>query len=367
MTVLRGLAFSFGVSVMMGAAGQVIAQSGADERWPAPPRVDITLVGPETALAPVRDVTTDLLSRDGIRLTWRNAAVLRAEDVIDAPYAGRGALIVVWVDVTAATEARIYFRAAAGRRFVIRRVSLPDGMGPLVVEEIAQIVQSVLRALAADTAWALSLSEARAALNVPEPRPMPVIVVPARATAVELGIALVGQSYASELPFAGDMEIAVAAMSRATPSSPPAAGGALGGRLVLGYGMPAHFTSGDLGADLRTAKLRLGLLWEPWRRGNAAIRLGVSGGVDRVEYTPTVEVPGAMVAAGDTFVTPLACPDVALRFDVSARLALTAAVLAEIALARVHFDAYDAGGNRHEILVPHRVRPGIAIGVEVRL
>src|SRR5262245_46504358 len=123
----------------MGASGPVLAQAGAGEPWPTAAGVDITLVGPESALARVRDVTTDLLSRDDVRVAWRNAAVLRAEDVIEAPFAGREALVVVWVDVSSAVEARIYFRAAAGRRFVIRRVQLPGGLGPPAVEEIAQI------------------------------------------------------------------------------------------------------------------------------------------------------------------------------------------------------------------------------------
>jgi hypothetical protein len=128
-----------------------------------------------------------------------------------------------------------------------------------------------------------------------------------------------------------------------------------------------HFTSGDFGADLQTARLRLELLWEPWRRGNVAIRFGGGGGADRVAYTPTVGTPGVTAAAGDTFVTPLGCADVTLRLELSARLTLAAGALAEIALERVHYDAYDASGTRHEILVPHRVRPGIALGVEVRL
>ena len=79
--------------------------------------------------------------------------------------AGSVAPVVVWVDVSSGVEARVYFRAAAGRRFVIRRVSLPSGVGPLAAEEIAQVIQSVRRALASDSAWALSLAEARTALS----------------------------------------------------------------------------------------------------------------------------------------------------------------------------------------------------------
>jgi hypothetical protein len=355
--------------VMLGAAGSVLGQTAADERWPTPTGVDITLVGPPAALTPVREVTTDLLSRDGVAVLWRNADKLRVEDVVETPVGGRAAT-VVWVDLSSTVEARIYFRAAAGRRFVIRRVALPGGMGPLAAEEIAQIVQSVLRALAADTAWALSLSEARAALAVPERLPAPAASpAPARAAAIEIGSALVGQSYAPELPFTGGVELSIAALARpavTSPSAPSGFPGALGGRLALGYGFPAHFTTGAVGADIQAAKARLALAWEPWQGGRAAIRLGIGGGVDRVAYAPTAEAPGATAAPGETFWAALACADVALRFEVSPRFALTGAVVGEVFVERVHYDALDAAGNRREVLVPHRVRPGIAIGVEVR-
>jgi hypothetical protein len=336
--------------------GTVFGQTAGDERWPTPAGADITLVGTVAAVAPVRDVTTDLLSRDGVAVLWHQADKLRVEDVVDAPVGGRPATVVVWIDVSSGVEARIYFRAAAGRRFVIRRVALPVGMGPLAAEEIAQIVQSVLRALAADTAWALSLSEARAALDVPE-RSSPPAVPPAqaRATALEIGSALVGQNYAPELPFTGGIEISVAALPRS-----------FGGRLALGYTFPSHFASGAVGADLQAAKLRLALVWEPWHGGRVAIRLGLGGGVDRVAYAPTAEAPGATPAAGGAFTSALGSTDATLRFEISPRVALTAAVLAEIFVQRVHYDAYDAAGTLREVLVPHRVRPGVAIGLEVR-
>jgi hypothetical protein len=366
----RALRFRRVLTLLMvgGVAGPALGQAGGDERWPTPTAVEITLVGPEAAVAPVRQVTLDLLSRDGVALVWRQADKLRVEDVVEAPVGGRGGPVVVWVDVSSGAEARIYFRAAAGQRFVIRRVSLPGGVALPAAEEIAQIIQSVLRALAADTAWALSLSEARVALSVPERRPPPAAPpAPARATVVEIGPALAGQLYAPGLPFVGDLEVAIAALSRPAMAMPSVSNGSWGGRIVLGYGLPVHFATGAVGADLRTAKLRLALVWEPWRQGRVAIRLALGGGADRIRYSPTAELPGAMAAAGGSFVSALGCADVTLRLEVSPRLVLGAGVLAEIALQRVHFDAYDADGNLAEVLVPHRVRPGIRIGLEVRL
>jgi len=362
---LRPLAI---ILAVVAAAGTARGQTVASEQWPEPAAVEITMVGPEAALASIRAVTSELLAREGVAVVWHEVANLRVDDVLEAPIAGRGAAVLVWVDASSPREARIYFRAAAGRRYVIRRVSLPGGMGPLAVEEIAQIVQSVLRALASDTAWALSLSEARVALSVPEPRSAPAPVPPhARAVVVEVGSAVLGQLYAPGLPFVGDVELSFAALSRPAADSSSALPGSLGGRVALAYGFPAHFSAGPVGADLQATTLRLELIWEPWRAGRAAVRLGLGGGADRVAYTPAAEQPGATAAAGGTFVAALGCFDAALRLEVVPRLTLALGLLAEISLARVHYDAYDASGSLYEALVPHRVRPGATIGVEVRL
>ena len=345
-------------AVTLAVAGPVRGQAGVDDRSPATTTVDVTLIGPEAALAPVREVTADLLARNGATVAWRNAAKLLAEDVIEAPTGQRGPPVAVWVDVSSGFEARIYFRAAAGRRFVIRRVSLPAGMGPLAAEEIAQIIQSVLRALASDTDWAMSLPEARIALSVPEQPPPAPPPAPPRATTVGVGSAVAGQLYAPGLPLVGGVDVSIAGLYRP---------GSFGGRLVLGYGFPAHFAAGAVGADLQQSKLRLQLVWEPWRRGRFAIRLGLGGGADRVNYTPTAELPGALPAPGSAFITAIACADAALHVELGPRLALAAAVVADVSLQRVHFDAYDADGNLDEVLIPHRVRPGLTLGFEVRL
>jgi hypothetical protein len=360
------------IFLISGAAAPARGQTApsADERWPAPSTVDIVMVGAEAVVAPVRELTADLLTRNGVAVFWRRADRLRAEDVIDAPGAGRAAPVAVWVDLSSAVEGRIYFRAAAGRRFVIRRVPLPGGVGPLAAEEIAQIIQSVLRALAADTTWALSLPEARAALHVPEqPPPPPTVPAPVRSTAVEIGSGLVGQSYAAALPVTGSVEVSVAAVSRRAAASPPAFPGNFGGRLSLGYGWPTHFASGAVGADLWTTRVRLALVWEPWQSesGRTSIRIGLGGGADRVDYSPTVELAGAMTAPAATFTTGVASADAALHVALAPRFALLAAVLVDVGLQRVHYDAYDTAGNLTEALVPHRARPGVTIGLEARL
>jgi hypothetical protein len=328
-----------------------------DEGGRTPATVEIALVGPAAALASVREVTGELLSRDGVVADWRELDWLRAEDILETGIGRQGAPMFLWIDVSSPTEARLYFRAAAGQRFVIRRIPLPGRIGPVEVEEIAQIVQSVLRALVADTGWALSLPEARATLQAPERPPAPAAPPPAWPPRLEVGSAVVGQSYASELAFTGEVEVSIAAWSPR----------ALGGGLSLGYGWPARFSSGAVGAELQAATVRVELLWEPVRVGRWAVRLGAGLGADRVTYTPRAESPGATAVAGGSFLSPLGCLDAAVHLDVAPRFALALGFLAQVYLKRVHYDVTDPDGALEEVLVPHRLRPAVTLGGEVRL
>jgi hypothetical protein len=332
--------------------------AAGDEGSRAPAAVEIALVGAPPGLASVREVTGELLARDGVVVSWRELDWLRAEDILETGMGGQGAPLFVWIDISSPVEARLYFRAAAGQRFVIRRIPLPGRIGPVEVEEIAQIVQSVLRTLASDTGWALSLSEARVALRSPERSPVPAAAPPStRQPRLEVGSAVVGQSYAPELSFTGEVEISIALWSER----------ALGGGLALGYGWPARFSSGAVGAQLQAATLRLELLWEPLRIGRWAVRLGAGVGADRVTYTPRAESSGATAVAGGSFLSPLGCLDAALHMQVSPRFALALGLLAEVYLNRVHYDVSDPSGAREEVLVPHRLRPALTLGGEVRL
>jgi hypothetical protein len=86
-----------------------------------------------------------------------------------------------------------------------------------------------------------------------------------------------------------------------------------------------------------------------------------------VVYAPRAELPTATPAPAGTFYTWLGSFGADLRIDVSSRLALAAGATAEVSFARVHYDAYDANGTLAEVLVPYRVRPGLSLGVELRL
>jgi hypothetical protein len=333
------------------------ADDDRGDPWPAPAHAEVTLIGAEPEVRAVRDAIEELVSRDGVAIAWSRLDRLRLDHVLDAP-AAQGAPTSVWVDLAVPAEARIYFRAAGGQRFVIRRLPLRAGLDAVAVEEIAQIVKSVLRALGSGATWALTLPEARAALSTPATPVPPSASAAGRSLTLAIGSAAIAEVYAPELPVVGRVDVSVAGIVRP---------GSLGGWLGLGYGLPARFRGQPLGAELHSFALRGGLLWEPWRAGRMSVRLALGAGLDRVGYQPRPEAPGSTPAAGGGFWIPLACAGAGIRAQISRRFALAVDILAALPTARVHYDAYDADGARGEVLVPFRFRPGLSLGLEIQL
>jgi hypothetical protein len=348
-------------------AAPALARDTGDDGEPAAPRAEIVLVGPESATRPVREVVDELLSRDGVAVSWSARDRLRVGEIVETPPARAAATTFVWIDLSSPVEARVYFRDAAGQRFIIRAVSLQPELAALAVEEIAQIVKSVLRALGAGTVRALSLTEARAALGEARTPPQsPAPPSPTRQTSAEIGTAALGQLYAPQLNFVGRIDASVAVISRRAAGA-PVFPGTLGGCLAFGYGLPARFEGETIGADLRTLSVRAGVVWEPWRRGPTTIRLGLGGGLDRVEYRPTTAVAGAALAPPGDFLAPIGWVAAEVRLEILDRLALVAGAVAEASMSGDHFDAYDQGGARTQVLVPFGVRPGLSLGAVWRL
>src|SRR5262245_12914696 len=225
------------LSLWVVAAAPALARDTGDAAGSVAPRAEIVLVGPESATRPVREVIDELLSRDGVAVSWSARERLRVGEIVEAPPARAAGPIFVWIDLSSPVEARLYFRDAAGQRFIIRSVSLQPEPAALAVEEIAQIVKAVLRALGAGTVHTLSLTEARAALGAAPPPPaVPAPAPPAgRQASAEIGAAALAQLYAPQLDFAGRVDASVAVISRPAAGA-PAFPGTLGGSLALGYG-----------------------------------------------------------------------------------------------------------------------------------
>src|SRR5262245_41664777 len=210
------------LSLWVVAAAPALARDTGDAAGSVAPRAEIVLVGPESATRPVREVIDELLSRDGVAVSWSARERLRVGEIVEAPPARAAGPIFVWIDLSSPVEARLYFRDAAGQRFIIRSVSLQPEPAALAVEEIAQIVKAVLRALDAGTVHTLSLTEARAAVGEarPPPPPAPAPPAPTRRTTAEIGTAALGQLYAPQLHYTARIDLSITVISRRAAGAP---------------------------------------------------------------------------------------------------------------------------------------------------
>jgi hypothetical protein len=340
----------------------VAAASLARPAAARPAVADIALVGADPPVASVRAVAGELLEREGVAVSWSRLDRLGADTILDVPMAGGEPEIAVWIDVSSSAEARLYFRDAAGQRFVIRRLALENGYDGVAVEEIAQVTKSVLLALAAGTEPALSRAEARAVLRppavIPSPSPPPSPPPPRRRLAVEIGLASVTQLFSPQVALSNGIQVSVAAIGHLPR-------GALGGWLALGYTFPVGYRSPSVGLDVESVTARVGALWEPWRSDLISIRVGVGGGIDWVSFQPRTGSADITPAGAGHFLAPLATGGASVVLVPSGRLSFSFGAGVDLGATDIHYDVV-RDGTPVRVLVPYRLRPGLSLGAAWR-
>jgi hypothetical protein len=267
------------------------------------PRAHITLVGQGAASTSVKDVTAELLARDRIVVTWSTQNAFQAQDIFER---GGEDGVSVWIDLSATTEARLYFRDARADRFFIRALMVAQGIDEIAKEEIAHIVSNAVVALGPGSGEALTRSQARAVLHMPPAQePAPQVATqhfpPLRFEAAFMASA---QVFAHEIPIVSGV-----AASLALTRGPRwgRAGGAFGGWMDLGYQFAVHYQGPTVGATVQYASLRAGLLWETEGYGALALRFGLGAGADRVNYQPQGSSAAVDLAQASSFYVPAAC------------------------------------------------------------
>jgi hypothetical protein len=344
---------------------------------PTGPRIqaEIALLGTAIVVEPVRDVLSELLEREGVDAVFTWPQRLNADDIFSAPGSSRAA-IAVWIDLlTSPGEARLYFRDAGARRFVVRRVPLRRESEEIAREEIAHIVASAVLALNAGNGATLTLTQAREAIKSittaapkdddddnddgsrraqPEPRrggASPSGARAASSTVVwETSASVTAQVLAREIPVAPRFDVSFGVVDRS-----------VGAWLSAGYQLPATDT-GSVGVTLRAMALRAGLLWDVHHFGAATLRVWAGVGADRVDFQPRGDDPHVALAPGGEFWTPAGRLAIGVRFGHWEHLALEGAVVGDLSLADVHYDIQDAQGFTQRVLAPLVMRPGASIG-----
>jgi hypothetical protein len=331
---------------------------------------DIILVGEDAPCAGVQEVVGELLSRDGVAVTWTRQKHFRPEDIFDrggSPPAsppgrpgGAEVGVVAWIDLSAPVEARLYFRDAGADRFFIRSLPLARGIDEIAKEEIAHIVSNAVVALRQGGGAALTRSQAHQALHVqPSPEAAPEAGgEPSAPLRFDVAAMAGAQLFASDLPV-----VARGALSLALARGPRwhRTGGSFGAWLDLGYQFPGRYQGSAVGADLQIASGRAGVLWQRGR--TLLLRLGLGAGADRVHYRPRGDTTRVELASASSFTIPVLSSWVGTELRLLDWLALTSRLSFDAALARIHFDLQDGHGQTTRVLVPYPLLPAAFIGL----
>jgi hypothetical protein len=321
-------------------------------------------------------VLSELLVRQGVapeferRERFRTSAFL-SENAGDSS---------VWVFVTESGlhRARLYFRGPYGKRFLLRELTLRNGLDELGRELIAQVVETSAVALLRSEAGLsreeaqrdLSLQEGpRDALDEPEPavpEPAPTknedahrsrTAVPSPNDARRLVYVLAARGVekwtGKDLGFASALGVETGLewhMPRAL---------FLRARVLFEYGLGQSLDAQAVSARIRTSTVQAGLDVGAVL-GRNTIALGLSGGADLIGMSPDRATGTSLdLAADSTSVAPVMRLEG--RYEVTfGSFRATAGILADVSLVDTHYDVRQ-GGEQSRIAAPWRVRPGVAL------
>ncbi len=344
------------------AAVWLAPSNGRTEDAPPPApalRAYITLSGPRPAATAVREVTSELLAREHVEVSWATRTSFEPQDIFERGPEATAAVIGAWVDLSEPEQARLYFHDARSDRFFLRSLPLPRGIDELAKEEIAHIVANAVAALGKGSGESLTRTEARAALQAPAPAPRPVAAPATRALRGSAALLAGGRRLAPELPLVAEASVLLALAHRLAGQS----ASALGGWAGLGYQRAAEHRHEAIATEVSALSLRAGLLWTRALRRRLTLGLAAAAGADRVRYAPRAPSEGIIPAPASAFWVPALACFAALDVHLVAGLALTAQLRADVLLEKVHFDLHDSAGRTARVLELDTFRPGAALGL----
>ena len=336
------------------------AQTAPASTSSMPMRAVIALLGPASAVAAVKDVTTELLVREHIEVSWANQASFRPQDIFERGAGEGSAAIAVWIDLSAPAEAQLYFRDSRADRFFLRSLPLARGIDEMAKEEIAHIVANAVLALSKGTGETLTRTEARVALHMrPAQDSGPAEAPTPRSLRWSAALLTGGQLFAHEVPLVASASGFLAVAHRL----PGHRSSALGAWASLGHQFSVDHQGTMVGATVESTALRAGLLWTSELPRRLVLGFALGAGADRIRYSSQTNHEEVIVAPGGSFYVPAIIFWAGLDYRLVGGLALTLHLSADALLKKVHFDLHDSTGQAARVLDLHPLRPGAALGL----
>ena len=330
----------------------------------AEPSAVVSLIGTEGAGAELSLVLSELLERSHVKAEIFAEGQFDPDSVLAA--AEDDARIWIFVVIRDGHDARLYFRGPFGKRFLLRELSLPNGLDEVGRELIGQVVESSSVALlhsgtgmTRDEATA-SLSREREAAPANAPAapakkpapPRPSTTSERRATVVFA----IGEHEFVQWTQDGGPALGIGGEAALGVVLPP--GWALRGRIGGDYRAPESVTRAGVGATYSSFGFRgggdIGKGFGPH-----AVYLGLFAGAD-------VNHAEARASASGVRATPASDGAAAvlraeLRYELTAgQFFIAAGPFADFATARTHYDLAE-GRKTVRVVELWMVRPGISI------
>ncbi len=358
------------------AAGSPSETSG---RLPSDTRARalVVLIGDAGRAAELTLVLSELLNRQGVAPEFERrerfrASALLSESIDDAR---------VWVFITESGPhvAKLYFRGPLGKRFLLRTLSLRNGLDELGRELIAQVVETSTVVLLRSEGG-LSREEAKAGLSdqgepgdafeaddaSPASRPAEAEV----ASDVEAAAPPIAKMQKTHLEY----ELSARGVAKWTGADLGLDHGAgletalawrsaravlVRGRLSFEYIFGQLIDASAVSATIRTTALRaavdVGAAF-----GSSALVVGLGGGVDLARISPKATPDSSLdLAPTSTGIIPVV--RVEARYELTlGSFRMTAGLLGDASLVDTHYDVR-RGAGQSRVATPWPVRPGMAL------
>jgi hypothetical protein len=328
------------------------------------PVVEIELSGADREVEVTRRVMAELLTGLPVTIKWSRSQAVDQRYVLANVPDQKEVLARFWVELNRPYFARVYVSEGISGTLLVRTISAPQGIDPVVTESIGQLAGSVVDALLAGGTLGVQRRDATSlssnhAFSVSDGRSMQSQTIsgisPARELEVNFALGYQVQGYSSAELLAHYMTASLI-IARSIPDWTPT------GWLALHYRFPSVLEPEPVGTRLEGVGGRLfaGMVSSESRA--LRWRVGAGGGVDAIRIDPFVKEGTTATAAKNRWrAIPTAAAALQVQFDLGSTAALFAAVGIDLPLVHVHFYEQRPTGQRN-LLVPWFLQPSISLG-----
>jgi len=330
----------------------------------APVPVVVVLIGEARGNAELSAVIAELLLRQNVQAQVESRERFEPEVWLDESSAD--ARSFAFVSVRERHRAQLYFRGPNGQRFLLRELTLRDGLDEVGRELIARVVETSTVALMSSSEG-VTRDEARAELakdaeNQPAPPPT-AVVEPPRPSAPEpqrphaspwstlLGVRALGQWTGADLGARIGLGVEAGARFRTR------GGLRIGGRLSAEIALPQQLEAEGVAASVLTVPLRIGVDVG----SELGVFLALSTGVDIEQLSPERAADQElMLASSSTALTPTSRAELRYEIALGSALYLALSALVDVPWTAAHYDVQQDGTLKH-LATPWRAQPGAVI------